>query len=170
VSDGLSRAPQRPADGRATTLGVLGGGQLGRMFVHAAQVHGYRVVVLEPDASSPAGAAADLHLLAPYTDEASLATLAGRCSAVTTEFENVPAGALRRLMAACAVSPPADAVEVCQHRAREKQLFAAAGVPFAPHALVDSVAAAQDPATWLLCCRASSRPPAWATTARARPG
>jgi 5-(carboxyamino)imidazole ribonucleotide synthase len=146
VSDGLSRAPQRPADGRATTLGVLGGGQLGRMFVHAAQVHGYRVVVLEPDASSPAGAAADLHLLAPYTDEASLATLASRCSAVTTEFENVPAGALRRLMAACVVSPPADAVEVCQHRAREKQLFAAAGVPCAPHALVDSVAAAQDPA------------------------
>ena len=112
------------ADTRSRTLGVLGGGQLGRMFVHAAQVHGFRVVVLEPDARSPAGAAADLHLLAPYTDEASLATMASRCSAVTTEFENVPAVALRQLMAACVVSPPADAVEICQHRAREKQSFA----------------------------------------------
>ena len=146
MSDDKSCLPQPPAAGRATTLGVLGGGQLGRMFVHAAQVHGYRVVVLEPDAGSPAGAAADLHLLAPYTDEASLATLASRCSAVTTEFENVPAGALRQLMAACVVSPPADAVEVCQHRAREKQSFAAAGAPCAPHALVDSASAAQDPA------------------------
>ena len=116
------------------------------MFVHAAQVHGYRVVVLEPDAGSPAGAAADLHLLAPYTDKDSLANLASRCSAVTTEFENVPAGALRQLMAACVVSPPADAVEVCQHRAREKHLFAAAGVPCAPFALIDSAAAAQDAA------------------------
>ena len=131
------------ANRRLTTLGVLGGGQLGRMFVHAAQVHGFRVVVLEPDAASPAGAAADQHLRAPYTDDAALAMLAAACSAVTTEFENVPAHALRSLKATCAVSPPADAVEICQHRAREKQLFAAAGVPCAPHALVDSHAAAQ---------------------------
>ncbi len=134
----------RAADSRAMTLGVLGGGQLGRMFVHAAQVHGYRAVVLEPDAASPAGAAADEHLRAPYTDEAALAALASRCTAVTTEFENVPAQALRRLMVSCTVSPPPDAVEVCQHRAREKQLFAAAGVPGAPHAIVDSRSAARD--------------------------
>lgn len=133
----------RATDARAMTLGVLGGGQLGRMFVHAAQVQGYRVVVLEPDMASPAGAAADEHLRAPYTDEASLAALASRCVAVTTEFENVPAHALRRLATQCTVSPPADAVEVCQHRAREKQLFAAAGVPCAPHAFVDSAPAAQ---------------------------
>ena len=136
-------ASARAAELRLATLGVLGGGQLGRMFVHAAQVHGFRVVVLEPDAASPAGAAADRHLRAPYTDEAALAKLAAACSAVTTEFENVPAHALRSLTAACAVSPPADAVEICQHRAREKQLFAAAGVPCAPHALVDSPTAAQ---------------------------
>ncbi len=134
----------RAADSRAMTLGVLGGGQLGRMFVHAAQVHGYRALVLEPDAASPAGAAADEHLRAPYTDEAALAALASRCTAVTTEFENVPAQALRRLMVSCTVSPPPDAVEVCQHRAREKQLFAAAGVPGAPHAIVDSRSAARD--------------------------
>ena len=74
-------------------LGVLGGGQLGRMFVHAAQVHGYRVSVLEPDPASPAGAAADIHLRAPYADAAALQTLADSCAAVTTEFENVPAAA-----------------------------------------------------------------------------
>nr|WP_201496023.1 5-(carboxyamino)imidazole ribonucleotide synthase [Rubrivivax sp. A210] len=126
----------------APTLGVLGGGQLGRMFVHAAQVHGFRVSVLEPDAASPAGGAAERHLRAAYGDEAALAELARHCLAVTTEFENVPAAALRRLAADCPVAPPAAAVEVCQHRALEKQCFAAAGVPCAPHALIASAAEA----------------------------
>ena len=124
-------------------LGVLGGGQLGRMFVHAAQVQGYRVVVLEPDAGSPAGAAADRHLARPYLDRPALDELARTCLAVTTEFENVPASALRHLAAACPVAPPADAVEVCQHRLREKACFVQAGVPCAPHAEVASAADAQ---------------------------
>jgi 5-(carboxyamino)imidazole ribonucleotide synthase len=124
---------------RRRTLGVLGGGQLGRMFVHAAQAQGWRVVVLDPDAGSPAGAAADRHLRAPYLDPAALAELAASCTAVTTEFENVPAEALRSLaVAGVAVAPPADAVQVCQHRAREKACFAAAGVPCAPHAVIES--------------------------------
>jgi 5-(carboxyamino)imidazole ribonucleotide synthase len=119
------------------SLGVLGGGQLGRMFVHAAQSHGFRVVVLEPDASSPAAAAADEHLCAAYTDGAALAHLQARCVAITTEFENVPASALRQLAAAGrSVSPSAAAVEVCQHRGREKQCFVQAGVDCAPHALI----------------------------------
>ena len=124
------------ATARGRWLGVLGGGQLGRMFVHAAQGQGYAVAVLEPDAASPAGAAANAHLQAGYLDAAALATLAATCSAVTTEFENVPADALRTLALSVTVSPPAAAVEVCQHRAREKQCFAAAGVPCAPHALL----------------------------------
>jgi 5-(carboxyamino)imidazole ribonucleotide synthase len=124
-------------------LGVMGGGQLGRMFVHAAQVQGFRVAVLEPDAASPAGAAADVHLCAPYVDAAALQELASACVAVTTEFENVPADALRRLAAACPVAPPADAVQVCQHRAREKACFAQAGVPCAPFAVLESAADAQ---------------------------
>jgi 5-(carboxyamino)imidazole ribonucleotide synthase len=131
---------------RARRLGVMGGGQLGRMFVHAAQVHGFAVTVLEPDAGSPAGAAAEGHLLAPYTDVAALSELAGTCVAVTTEFENVPAQALRALAASARVSPPADAVEICQHRAREKQCFAAAGVACAPHALLSTAAQAADTA------------------------
>lgn len=149
---GATAAPSAPGPGSGRTsratpmLGVLGGGQLGRMFVHAAQVHGYRVAVLEPDAASPAGAAAELHLCQPYTDAHSLDALGSLCVAVTTEFENVPAAALRALAARVPVSPPADAVEVCQHRAREKAAFVAAGVPCAPHALVDSEAAAADTA------------------------
>ena len=129
----------------AGTLGVLGGGQLGRMFVHAAQVHGFRVIVLEPDAASPAGAAADDHLVAPYLDAGALDTLARRCQAVTTEFENVPAQALRQLAAQGPVSPPADAVQVCQHRLHEKACFMQAGVPCAPHAPVASAVDAADP-------------------------
>ena len=129
----------------AATLGVLGGGQLGRMFVHAAQVHGFRVIVLDPDAVSPAGAVADDHLVAPYLDAGALDTLARRCQAVTTEFENVPAAALRQLAAHRTVSPPADAVQVCQHRLHEKVCFVQAGVPCAPHAPVASAADAADP-------------------------
>jgi 5-(carboxyamino)imidazole ribonucleotide synthase len=135
-----------PAPAVPAVLGVLGGGQLGRMFVHAAQVHGFRVAVLEPDAGSPAGAAAGLHLQAAYTDDEALDRMAALCSAVTTEFENVPAAALRRLAARVPVAPPADAVEVCQQRSREKRCFADAGVPCAPHALLGSAADAADPA------------------------
>jgi len=134
------RAPAPPM------LGVLGGGQLGRMFVHAAQTLGFRVAVLEPDLSSPAGAAADVHLKATYTDADALATLARTCSAVTTEFENVPAAALHTLARERPVAPPADAVMVCQHRAREKAAFAAAGVPCAPHALIEREADLVSPA------------------------
>lgn len=131
-------------------LGVLGGGQLGRMFVHAAQAHGFRVAVLDPDADSPAAAAADRHLPAAYQDAAALAELQRLCAAVTTEFENVPAAALRQLAAAgVVVSPPAEAVQRCQHRQHEKQCFVAAGVPCAPHAFIanpsDLDAAGADP-------------------------
>lgn len=136
--------PEHLAQRRA--LGVLGGGQLGRMFVHAAQAQGFRVVVLEPDPDSPAAAAADEHVAAPYTDAAALAQLQARCAAVTTEFENVPAAALHSLAAAgLVVSPPAAAVQVCQHRAREKLCFAAAGVPCAPYALVADASDLRNP-------------------------
>jgi 5-(carboxyamino)imidazole ribonucleotide synthase len=121
-------------------LGVLGGGQLGRMFVHAAQRLGYRVAVLDPDAASPAGACADLHLRAAYVDAAALDELALQCAAVTTEFENVPAAALERLAArGTRVAPQAASVAVCQQRAAEKALFASCGVPVVPHAAIDTL-------------------------------
>ncbi len=126
-------------------IGLLGGGQLGRMLVHAAQAQGFAVTVLEPDPHSPAAAAANAHLCAAYTDPAALATLAKTCFAVTTEFENVPAQALRELALSLPVSPPASAVEICQHRALEKQCFAKAGVPCAPHAVIETATQAAAP-------------------------
>jgi 5-(carboxyamino)imidazole ribonucleotide synthase len=125
------------------TLGVLGGGQLGRMFVHAAQRLGYRCVVVDPDPDSPAGRVAERHLCCDYLDATAIDTLADHAQAVTTEFENVPAEALRRLAGRMPVAPDAAAVAVCQDRALEKAAFARCGVPCAPHALIDSDAAIQ---------------------------
>ena len=121
-------------------LGVLGGGQLGRMFTHAAQALGFRVAVLDPDASSPAGAVADWHVCAAYDDLAALEALADRCAAVTTEFENVPATALGRLAQRRFVAPSGDAVSVAQDRIREKRFVVQCGLPVAPHAVIESEA------------------------------
>jgi 5-(carboxyamino)imidazole ribonucleotide synthase len=123
------------------TLGVMGGGQLGRMFVHAAQAMGYATAVLDADPMSPAGLVSHHHFQAAYTDTAALAELARVADAVTTEFENVPAQALRVLAASRPVSPAAGAVAICQDRAQEKAHFKRAGVPCAPHAVIDSAAA-----------------------------
>ncbi|MCA3218746.1 MAG: 5-(carboxyamino)imidazole ribonucleotide synthase [Burkholderiales bacterium] len=117
-------------------LGMLGGGQLGRMFTHAAQSLGYKVCVLDPDADSPAGAVADHHLHAGYLDAAALEWLAAKCKAVTTEFENVPAGALSQLAAHVFVAPAAKAVGVAQDRIREKRFVDSLGIPVAPYRVV----------------------------------
>ncbi|MES2715894.1 MAG: 5-(carboxyamino)imidazole ribonucleotide synthase [Pseudomonadota bacterium] len=120
------------------TLGVMGGGQLGRMFVQAAQAMGYFTAVLDADPTSPAGLVAHYHIEADYLDEQGLAQLMQRSAAITTEFENVPAGALVTLGAHRPVAPTADAVAVCQDRATEKAQFRRSGVPCAPYALIDS--------------------------------
>lgn len=119
-------------------LGMIGGGQLGRMFCHAAQSMGYKVVVLDPDTQSPAGAVAEHHICAAYTDAAALAELASRCVAVTTEFENVPADSLRTLQASVPVRPSADAVAIVQDRIREKAFIQSSGVAVAPYCPVRS--------------------------------
>jgi 5-(carboxyamino)imidazole ribonucleotide synthase len=129
-------ADRRIAPG--ATLGVMGGGQLGRMFVHAAQQMGYATAVLDPDEASPAGLVAHHHIRTGYLDENGLAQLAQASAAVTTEFENVPAEALRTLARQRPVAPGADAVAICQDRAAEKAHFVACGVPCAPHAVIDS--------------------------------
>jgi len=118
------------------TLGVMGGGQLGRMFVHAAQALGYRTVVLDPDPQSPAGLVAHEHIRADYLDATGLARLAEQCDAITTEFENVPAQALNTLAERRFVAPSGAAVAVCQDRADEKAHFTASGVACAPHAVI----------------------------------
>jgi len=124
-------------DGAPAMLGVMGGGQLARMFVHAAQALGYRTAVLDPDASSPAGGVSHLHLRCAYDDAAGLARLAQHCVAITTEFENVPAPSLAWLATQRPVAPRAEAVAICQQRAAEKAHFLRSGVPCAPHARVD---------------------------------
>ena len=125
-------------DGRPVTLGVMGGGQLGRMFVHAAQAMGYFTAVLDPDKTSPAGLVAHYHVESDYLDEQGLAQLMQRSSAITTEFENVPAAALVTLGAHRPVSPSAECVAVCQDRAAEKRHFVASGVPCAPFAVIET--------------------------------
>ncbi len=120
------------------TLGVMGGGQLGRMFVHAAQRMGYFTAVLDPDDSSPAGRVSHHHVRADYLDEIGLARLSGYSDAITTEFENVPAGALARLAEHRPVAPGAAAVAIAQDRAQEKAHFARCGVACAPHAVIAS--------------------------------
>ncbi|HDX8380554.1 TPA: 5-(carboxyamino)imidazole ribonucleotide synthase [Aeromonas salmonicida] len=115
------------------TLGMLGGGQLGRYFVMAAHRLGYKVVVLDPDPASIAGAAADHHIVAPYDDHAALHDLASRCAAVTCEFENVPAPSLALLEHQLPVRPTASSVSICQDRRKEKAFLTRACVPVAPH-------------------------------------
>lgn len=121
-------------------LGMLGGGQLGRMFTLAAHSMGYRVTVLDPDPLSPAGAIADVHLKAAYQDVEALQQLADTCEAVTTEFENVPADSLRWLANHCAVRPAGDAVAIAQDRAREKNFVRSCGIEVAPFAVIDKAA------------------------------
>ena len=119
------------------TLGVMGGGQLGRMFVHAAQRMGYFTAVLDPDHLSPAGRVSHHHIQCAYTDPQGLHLLAQRCAAVSTEFENVPASALEELARTVTVSPAHSAVAIAQDRADEKAHFAGCGVPVAPFALIE---------------------------------
>jgi 5-(carboxyamino)imidazole ribonucleotide synthase len=121
------------------TIGVLGGGQLGRYTVIAARLMGYGTVVLDPDHAAPAGAVADVHLVAPYDEPAALDRLAAECAVVTTEFENPPAAALERLAADVVVAPPPAAVAIAQDRVAEKSFLRERNVPMAPWSTGDPV-------------------------------
>lgn len=123
-------------------LGILGGGQLGRMFTHAAQDMGYKVCVLDPDPQSPAGAIAEQHIQADYLDEKALLELASLCPAVSTEFENVPALALDFLAnQGVYVAPNNVGVSIAQNRVAEKKFLATwekeAGIGPAPHQVIE---------------------------------
>ena len=122
------------------TLGLLGGGQLGRMFTVAARTLGYRVTVLDPDPHAPAAEFATAHLAAAYTDAAALGELARTCAAVTTEFENAPADALDAIAARTVVRPAGASVAIAQDRRREKSFFAQHGLPLGAWARIDSPA------------------------------
>ena len=122
------------------TLGMLGGGQLGRMFTTAAQTMGYKVVVLDPDTNSPAGIIADQHICAKYDDETALNTLAAACDAITTEFENIPATTLAFLESKTVVHPSSAALAKTQNRIVEKEFIASLGIAVAPFLAIRSEA------------------------------
>lgn len=119
-----------------STLGMLGGGQLGRMFTIAARNMGYEVIVLDPDADSPAGKLATDHICAEYDDATALEYLNKTCDAITTEFENIPAAILEQLAANLPVRPGARAVTITQDRIHEKTFLRDNGFPTAPFVVV----------------------------------
>lgn len=110
------------------SLGILGSGQLGRMFAMAARRMGYRVVVYSPDADSPAGVFSDEEIVAEYGDEDSLRQFADRVDVVTLEFENVPVAALRAMEGRVRVAPGPTVLEITQHRLREKEFIRSCGI------------------------------------------
>ncbi len=120
------------------TLALLGGGQLGRFFVHAAHELGYKVIVLDPDPAAPAGKIADGHLVANYDDPDALAHLSKQCAAATTEFENVPATVLKQLAQTMPVAPTVEAISIAQDRIREKGFLRDNGFNTAPFIAVEN--------------------------------
>jgi len=115
-------------------LGLLGGGQLGRMFAMAARRMGYRVHTFSPEDDSPAGQVADLEVTASYADLDALRTFARGVEVVTFEFENIPTEAIGAVEALAPVRPSGVALHIAQERAREKTFLADRGVPTAPFA------------------------------------
>ena len=129
-----------PAILPGSTIGVLGSGQLGRMFAIAARRLGYRVHTFSPDQDSPTGQVADHEVTASYDDLAAVAAFARDVSAVTFEFENVPSRTIAALGDGTVVRPSGHALHVTQHRVREKQFLSGAGIPVAPFAVVQDAA------------------------------
>jgi 5-(carboxyamino)imidazole ribonucleotide synthase len=115
------------------TVGMLGGGQLGKYAIIAANAMGYRTIVVDPDPAAPARIVADEHVVTAYNDPPTLDRLARECSVVTTEFENAPADALDHLAASVSVAPPARAVAVAQNRIVEKTFLADHGIAVGPY-------------------------------------
>jgi 5-(carboxyamino)imidazole ribonucleotide synthase len=119
------------------TIGILGGGQLGRYALIAARTMGYRTMVLDPDPHAPAGRIADEHLVADYDDLDALRRLGDECSVVTTEFENPPASALAELRRRTVVAPSPHSVSIAQDRIAEKAFLLDAGLPVGPYAAIE---------------------------------
>lgn len=121
-----------------STIGILGGGQLGRMLVLAGRAMGYRFHIFEPAGSSPAGMVADKEINAPYSDQKALKLFADQVDVITLEFENIPIEALNYLSAIKPVLPNGQALHICQHRQREKDFLKQNGLPCVPFEYADS--------------------------------
>jgi 5-(carboxyamino)imidazole ribonucleotide synthase len=123
-----------------STLGVLGSGQLGRMFAIAARQMGYRVATFSPDDDTPTGQVADVEVAAAYDDLGAVRAFARGVDVVTFEFENVPAATAAAAAEFAPVRPSGDVLHVTQHRLREKDFLVRHGFPVAPHRAVRSLA------------------------------
>ena len=121
------------------TIGVLGSGQLGRMFAIAARRMGYRVHTFSPDFDTPTGQVSDLEVAASYDDLDAVRQFARGVNVVTFEFENVPAPTAAAAAEAAPVRPAGSALHTTQHRLREKTFLTGAGLPVTPYAPVNSV-------------------------------
>jgi 5-(carboxyamino)imidazole ribonucleotide synthase len=123
-----------------STIGILGGGQLGRMLAMSAARLGYRVIIFDPDAHAPAAQLANRHIVAGYDDKAALEDFAKACDVVTYEFENVPVEAAAQIEAVTPVFPKANALEAAQDRVTEKEFLKSAGAETAPFQSVERFA------------------------------
>src|SRR5256885_13351318 len=118
------------------TIGILGGGQLGRMFAIAARRMGYRVHAFDPTSDCPTGQVADVEVNAPYDDLAKAREFARGVDVVTFEFENVPAQTLAEIEKIVPVHPSPAVLDTCRHRLHEKDFLSKHGFPVAPHRAV----------------------------------
>ena len=115
-----------------STIGVMGGGQLGRMFAIAARRMGYRVQIFTPEEESPAGQFADLTRIAEYTNRSAVRRFAEEVDVITFEFENIPIETVNWCAEVCDVRPAGAILHIAQNRLREKNFLADAGIPVAP--------------------------------------
>jgi 5-(carboxyamino)imidazole ribonucleotide synthase len=122
------------------TIGVLGSGQLGRMFAIAARQMGYRVHTYSPDSDTPTGQVSDLEITAPYEDLDAIREFASNVAAVTFEFENVPAATAAAVEAVAPVRPSGHILHTTQHRLREKTFLRDNGFPVTPFEAIRSAA------------------------------
>jgi 5-(carboxyamino)imidazole ribonucleotide synthase len=127
-----------------STIGVMGGGQLGRMFAIAARRMGYRVHTFSPDEDTPTGQLADREVAASYHDAEAVRDFARGIDVLTFEFENVPTATVEWAAEFCEVRPAANVLHICQHRLREKQFLAGAGLPLSRFVPVNNAAELAD--------------------------
>jgi len=127
-----------------STVGVMGGGQLGRMFAIAARRMGYRVHTFSPDEDTPTGQLADREVVARYDDAEAVRDFARGIDVLTFEFENIPTQTIEWAAEFCAVRPSANVLHICQHRLREKQFLAGSSFPLPRFAAVNSAAELAD--------------------------
>lgn len=120
------------------TIGIIGGGQLGRMMALAAKEAGFKIAVLEPTMDSPCGQVADIRIVAPYDDEAALEELAEVSDVITYEFENIDYDGLKRLTQMAYVPQGAELVRITQNRVTEKEAIVKAGCPVAPYIVANT--------------------------------